>query len=89
MQSLKEAVEEAKGLFDDKEIVFTEAKASIFNLSFKISPYLYAFVAGPFGYFERKTEGMPVMRIYARQTLVKDIRHEEMFTATESGIAFY
>ena len=89
VQSLKDVVDEAKGLFSDKEITFTDAKTTVFPLSFKISPYLYAFVAGPFGFFERKTEGMPVMRIYARESLVKDIRHEEMFTATEVGISFY
>ena len=89
VQSVQEAVDEASAIFTDHEIKFTVGKASIFNTSFKISPYLFAIVAGPFGYFERQTAGMPLMRIYARQTLVKDIRHEEIFTATECGITFY
>ena len=29
------------------------------------------------------------MRIYARQSLVADVNHEEMFNVTESGISFY
>ena len=81
-QSLKQAVDEAKSLFNANEVVFNEAKASIFNTSFKISSYLYAFAAGAFGFYERQTEGMPLMRIYARKSLLGDVKHEDMFTAT-------
>ena len=29
------------------------------------------------------------MRIYARQSLLADVNHDEMFTATQCGITFY
>lgn len=63
-----------------------------FNESFRISTYLYAIVAGPFAFHERperQAEGFPLMRIYARQSLIDDVRHEEMFNVTESGMTFY
>ena len=53
-----------------------------FNTSAKISTYLYVIVAGPYGYFESNVEGMPPMRIYARKSLMDDVKHEEMFLAT-------
>ena len=80
--SLKQGIDEAIQLFNDCGATFTNEKASVFNTSFKISTYLYAIVAGPFGYHERQTEGMPLMRIYARQSLLADVKHDEMFTAT-------
>ena len=43
-----------------------DAKLVMFNESFRISTYLYAIVAGPFGFHERSKEGFPLMRIYAR-----------------------
>ena len=63
-----------------------------FNESFRISTYLYAIVGGPFAFHERperQEEGFPLMRIYARQSLINDVRHEEMFNVTESGMTFY
>jgi len=53
-----------------------------FNVSAKISTYLYVIVAGPYGYFESNVEGMPPMRIYARKSLMGEVKHEEMFLAT-------
>ena len=29
------------------------------------------------------------MRIYARQTLLNDVNHKEMFNVTEAGMEFY
>ena len=46
-------------------------------------------MAGPFAYHERQTEGFPLMRIYARQTLLNDVNHKEMFNVTEAGMEFY
>ena len=89
VQALDQAVDEAKAVFGDEAVKFNEPKTFIFNTSFKISTYLYAFVAGPFGYHEKITEGMPPMRIYARQSLVADVDHERMFMVTQCGIEFY
>lgn len=55
----------------------------------RISPYLFAIVAGPFDYFEELKEGYPPMRIYARKTLKQYINHVEMFKVTKCGIKFY
>ena len=60
-------------------------KSVIFNKSKKIAPYLYSLVAGPFSYKESNVEGMPPMKIYARQSVLKDIKpetYEEMFLVT-------
>jgi len=65
------------------------AKSFIFPESFKISTYIYALAAGNYGYFERKTEGLPNMRIYARQTVMADVNHAQMFDITEAGMWFY
>jgi aminopeptidase N len=57
----------------------------------RISPYLYAFIAGPFDFYERKTEGLVTMRIYARKTVFDGLesRKDEMFNVTEAGMLFY
>jgi len=60
-----------------------------FNQSARISTYLYAIVAGPYGYYESNVEGMPPMRIYARKSIMSEVNHEEMFLATQTGIKFY
>lgn len=64
---------------------------SIFGESHRISPYLYAIVAGPFDYHEKKVEGLPLMRIYSRKTVFADlsVSSEEMFRVTECGMWFY
>ncbi len=54
----------------------------IFSETAKISTYIYAIVAGPYGYHESNKEGLPPMRIYARKSLVESINHEEMFLVT-------
>jgi aminopeptidase N len=53
---------------------------------------LFAIVAGPFAYHERKpTAGLPPMRIYARKTVFDalSLSQEEMFNVTEAGMHFY
>jgi len=60
-----------------------------FDESAKIATYLYAIVAGPYGYYEENVEGMPPMRIYARKSVLADVNHEELFLATRTGIKFY
>ena len=88
--SLKKVVDEARDLFNSDELTaFNNPKATVFDISFKISTYLYVFCAGKFGFFERKTEGMPLMRIYVRQSCLGDVNQEDMFTATQCGITFY
>ena len=89
-QTLSKSMDDALQLFPDSGIAFTDRKGAIFQQSFKISTYLYAIVAGPFGFHERAAvDGSPRMRIYARQSLLGDVRHEDMFTATQCGIDFY
>lgn len=55
----------------------------------RISTYIYAFVVGPFDYFEHVEEGLPRMRIYARKSFKGDINHQEMFKVTKVGMRFY
>jgi aminopeptidase N len=59
-----------------------DPKVFIFSETAKISTYIYAIVAGPYGYHESNKEGLPPMRIYARKSLVECINHEEMFLVT-------
>mgnify|MGYP000698556632 CR=1 FL=1 len=58
------------------------SKVFWFDKSAKISTYLYAIVAGPYGHFEKNVEGMPPMRIYARKSVMDDVEYEDMFLAT-------
>ena len=90
VSQLAASVAEAVGVFaDHPELAIAGAKSFTFPESFKISTYLYAFAAGNYGFYERKTEGLPTMRIYARQTLMADVNHTLMFDVTESGMLFY
>lgn len=66
-----------------------EPKFFNFKETPRISTYLFALVAGPFDFFESIEDGHPPMRIYARASLKKEIKHEEMFKVTKIGIKFY
>ena len=66
-----------------------ENQTFCFKTTPKISTYLYAIVAGPYDFFENKSEGFPDMRIYARKSLISHVNHEEMFKVTQTGIKFY
>lgn len=68
---------------------FTSPKITAFKESPRISTYAYAIVAGNYQYHERKTEGLPLMRIYARKSLFADVEPDEMFNITQAGIKFY
>jgi len=84
------SVSEVTTVFPDyPQLRIENSKSFIFPQSFKISTYLYAFAAGAFGYYERKTDGLPTMRIYARQSLMSEVNSPLMFDVTESGISFY
>ena len=82
---------DATGAFigEHPELKIEGARIFVFPESFKISTYLYAIAAGAYGFYERKTEGLPTMRIWARQTLMAEVNHEFMFNVTESGMWFY
>lgn len=54
-----------------------------------MSTYGYSIIAGRFSYRERKTEGLPVLRIYARPSFIEDVNSEEMFDVYEAGMTFY
>jgi aminopeptidase N len=87
---LAESVSQAASLFPEHAHLKIEgAKSFVFPESFKISTYLYAICVGAYGCHERHTEGLPAMRIYARQTLIDDVNHKLMFDVTESGMVFY
>jgi len=73
---LDDSISQAASLFPEQAHLKIEgAKNFIFSESFKISTYLYAICAGPYKYHERQSEGLPAMRIYARQTLIDDVHH--------------
>ncbi len=74
---------------DHPELKISGAKSFIFPESFKTSTYIYALAAGAYGYYERITEGLPVMRIYARRTILPHVCHKLMFDVTEAGMWFY
>ena len=61
----------------------------LFRQSDAIATYLYAIVAGKYGYHESQVEDMPPMRIYARKSILADVDKEMMFRLTISGIRFY
>lgn len=60
-------------------------KSMEFPKTEKISSYLYAVVAGPYSFIERKAADMPPMRLYLRASVQKDMEQdvlEEMLTTT-------
>lgn len=61
----------------------------VFNESPPIATYLYAIIAGPYAHVEPNVDGLPPMRIFGRQSVMKVIRHDEMFKVTQAGIRFY
>ena len=64
-------------------------KTFSFQESARISTYLYAIVAGPYGYKEQIVEDLPPMRVYARASLLPECNFDEMFMVTQSGMKFY
>jgi len=64
----------------------------VFRKSFKISTYLFGFIAGPYEMLENKNKTKTPMRIFMRASLFKDIKKdilEEMFKVTQVGMEFY
>lgn len=70
----------------------SEKHATVFRKSFKISTYLFGFIAGPYEVLENKEKTTVPMRIFMRASLFKDIKKdvlEEMFKVTQVGMNFY
>jgi aminopeptidase N len=76
---------------EESSLVIKEPTLFMFRCSDKISTYLYAIVAGPFAYHEKKVDDLPLLRIYARKTVFADATEtaEEMFKVTMCGMHFY
>jgi aminopeptidase N len=49
------------------------SKVFVFKQTPRISTYLFAIVAGPYGHHESKSEGFPDMKIYARKNLIDKV----------------
>lgn len=84
-----DAIKEASALFSQDFASFGDLKVLSFKQSYKISSYLYAICAGPYGFHELNAAGLPPMRIYARKSIIGDCNFEEMFKITQAGIKFY
>lgn len=54
-----------------------------------MSNYLFAIIAGPFGYIESNSTEFVPMRVYARQSLMKDLNLTEFITVTQHGMRFF
>ena len=55
----------------------------------KISPYLFAICAGPYKVFIDEDSMYVPQRIFVRQSLVENLRHELMFGITKTTLDFY
>lgn len=75
---------------DEETFEIEKPKAFWFTESYKISPYLFAIVAGPYMYVE-KEGSQPPMRVYARDSMIEWLRKraDEQFLVTQCGIEFY
>jgi len=60
-----------------------------FNQTTKISPYLYAICAGPYHVFEDFDAMHIPQRIFIRQSLKENMRHELVFGVSKTTIDFY
>jgi len=68
--------------FNEDTNKLSNSKVFIFKESPRISPYIYAICAGPYGFHQRNEEGFPNMRIYARRSLLDSVSYDEMFIVT-------
>jgi len=75
---------------EEETFLIENPKSFSFMESYKISPYLFAIVAGPYEYVEKENSSPP-MRIYARDSMMEWLRKrsDEMFLVTSCGIEFY
>ena len=82
-------IKDVSALFTQDFASFGDLKVLSFKESYKISSYLFALCAGPYGYHENNVVGQPPMRIYARKSIIGECNFEEMFKVTQAGIKFY
>lgn len=84
--------------FNKTELLESQLKeqdrVTMFKQSFKISPYLFAIVAGPYTYVESKAQGdgLPPMRVYLRTSVLPSVDKnvlDEMLYSTSVGMKFY
>ena len=81
---------QASKLFQDDGV--TEPLASkivLLTASLPMTTHVFNVIAGPFVRLERRKNGLPVMKIYVRPSLISQVNHQEMFDVVESGITFY
>ena len=67
----------------------TELSIFDFEQTPKISTYLYAICAGPYKVFVDEDPMYVPQRIFVRQSLVENLRHELMFGITKTTLDFY
>lgn len=63
----------------------TDRRTTVFRKSFKISTYLFGFIAGPYEVMESKMKTKIPLRLFMRASLFKDIKKdvlEEMLKVT-------
>eukprot|EP00826_Nyctotherus_ovalis_P050124 TRINITY_DN6110_c0_g1_i5.p1 TRINITY_DN6110_c0_g1~~TRINITY_DN6110_c0_g1_i5.p1 ORF type:complete len:916 (-),score=330.64 TRINITY_DN6110_c0_g1_i5:132-2879(-) len=80
--------------FISKELADAKYNFKEFATVPAISTYLFACIAGPYGFFtspRKPEEGYPPMKIYMRKSLQKYVEPfaNEFFRITECGISFY
>ena len=72
------------------DLNFMDHKVHTFHQSEKIATYLFAVIAGPYGFFEYKGDYTKVpMKIYGRKSILDSIRHKETFEVTVAGMKYY
>lgn len=76
-------------VFSGNSLRIEKPKTYFFGRSDYIATYVYAIVAGAFGYYSTEAEGCPPLRIYARKSVMDSVNHEEMFKVTIAGMRFY
>ena len=89
LEELDDECAEAAGLFLGKWTEASDKKAVILKETCPLSTFVVSICVGPFASRERRIPGFPVMKIYARPSMIEKVNCEEMFDVVESGIAFY
>jgi aminopeptidase N len=87
IETVQESVQRANEIFEG--CMPNKPKVIAFPKSARVSTYLYAIVAGPYGFYQREVEDLPPMRIYARLSLLESVNHKLMFDVTIGGMKFY
>ena len=89
LKKLKQDCDEAVGLFTYQRTEPQRPKLVVLHETCQISVHNVSICVGPFLEKQRSIKGFPVLKIFARQSVIEQVNLEEMFDVVEAGITFF